>query len=85
LGDIACDIDDISLERDIECQDRHRREECNSYQENVEVGPLQLPPVLPDPLIDYSFLDTYVCIKNNITFPFCSCTTPEKTNSCADY
>jgi hypothetical protein len=74
LNEYNCPGTSIKLEREVLCQDRDKRKDCTRYDASP-VGPYQ-EPILPDPLIDYSFLDKFICVKNNITLEFCPCKTP---------
>jgi hypothetical protein len=64
LDNYNCPGETIKLDRDIECQDRNEREDCTRYDESP-TGPYPPDPIKPDPFIDYSFLDNFVCVKNN--------------------
>lgn len=72
LNEYNCPGTSIKLEREVLCQDRDKYTECtNSNSFDV-----------PDPIIDYWFLDWKKCQKPSWEIDFCKCITPPQNNSC---
>jgi len=77
LWEYNCSVEIAPIYRDVECQPRNEREECNNNSD-FEAS--------EEPIIDYSFLDGFYCEKGvSEPVPFCECTTPSKMNNCSDY
>lgn len=76
LGTKQCSWINITLEREVPCQNVNERQQCSNSDD------FDAPA---EPITDYSFLEKKICNKNWTGIEFCPCKTPPENDNCNKY